>query len=347
MTTIGHRGHVMSRYSGTRYCVCEPLERSLLPYCPDRVRGVTDISTVLAAHLRGTTSSFSIGSYGAIAEFHQSDDDAVALGAVDSLSVATERGAIDITLVDGVRPVAYETLSKRTDCWQHGVAFCLPTAQASSRERRVLTELGPDVLAVRPADRQSILFDLGLRAANVDFCIRSADPMLLAKLRAATGYSVFDRDNTIVHDVITASPHRVVVSALGRVEVFQAIATDRTPDGPHTHVLPKLLAGRRTHSANVPIPRGYLPCLNLHPASPVFDRFGVRKPFDRASWEVFDKLLNVWGLPDYNAEKVRVMAALNQSRDPKLMARPPTRLARTARRIALRQAQHLSGRIEA
>lgn len=238
------------------------------------MRGELDISTVISAHLRDTTSSFSIGSYGAIAEFHQSDDDAVARGAVDSLSVATERGAIDITLVDGVRPVAYETLSKRADSWQHGVAFCLPTAQASSSERRVLTELGPDVRAVRPADRQLILFDLGVGATNVDFCIRGANPTLLVKLRAATGNSVFDRDNTIMHDLITASPHRVVVSALGRVEVFQAIAIDRTPEGPHTHVLPKLLAGRRTHSANVPIPSGYLPCLNLHPASPVFDQFG-------------------------------------------------------------------------
>jgi hypothetical protein len=184
-------------------------------------------------------------------------------------------------------------------------------------------------------------------ATNVDFCIRGANPTLLVKLRAATGNSVFDRDNTIMHDLITASPHRVVVSALGRVEVFQAIAIDRTPEGPHTHVLPKLLAGRRTHSANVPIPSGYLPCLNLHPASPVFDRFGVCKPFDRVSWKAFDKLLNIWGLPDYNAEKLRVMVALNQSRDPGLMARPPTRLARTAMRIALRQAQHLRDRIEA
>ena len=306
----------------------------------------TDIAIVLAAHLRDATSSFSIGSYGAIAEFHQSDDDVVGRGAADSLSVSTERGAIEMTLVDGVRPVAYETLSKRADSWQHGVAFCLPMAQAVRSRRQVLTELGHDVLAVRLADRKSVLFDLGLGATNVDFCVRSADPMLLAKLRAVTGYSVFDRDNTIMHDVITASPHRVVMSALGRVEVFQAIATDRTPEGPHTHVLPKLLAGRRTHSANVPIPSGYLPCLNLHPASPVFDRFGVRKPFDRASWEAFDRLLNVWGLPDYNAEKVRTMTALRQGRDPELFAKPPTRLARSAMRIALRQARHLSDRVE-
>ena len=41
--------------------------------------------------------------------------------------------------------------------------------------------------------------------------------------------------------ILAASPHRVFVSRVGRIEVFQAIpsANGKSPEGPHTHVLPK------------------------------------------------------------------------------------------------------------
>jgi hypothetical protein len=48
--------------------------------------------------------------------------------------------------------------------------------------------------------------------------------------------------------------HRVFLSRVGRAEVYQAIPLPdaKRPDGPHTHVLPKLLRAGRTHSANDP-----------------------------------------------------------------------------------------------
>ena len=42
--------------------------------------------------------------------------------------------------------------------------------------RTVLTELGADRDALRPEDRGSILFDLGLGALQADFCVRIDDP---------------------------------------------------------------------------------------------------------------------------------------------------------------------------
>ena len=47
---------------------------------------------------------------------------------------------------------------------------------------------------------------------------------------------------------------------MGRVEVFQPIPSPdgKSPEGPHTHVLPRLLAHGRLNAATVPVPDGWL-----------------------------------------------------------------------------------------
>ena len=73
-----------------------------------------------------------------------------------------------------------------------------------------------------------------------------------------------------MHEMLRLSPHRVLVGPCGRIEVYQTIppVDGRSPDGPHTHVLPKLLRAGRTHAANLPIPDGLVPCLTIHPSRP-------------------------------------------------------------------------------
>lgn len=296
-----------------------------------------DIREVLRDHLRDATSSFSIGSFGAIAEFHRDTDEPLVMDDSESLTIATKRGALRIDLVDGVKPLAYETLSRRADCWQQGIVFCLPKGEADSHQRTSLTELGPDEGAVRQEDREAILFDMGLGARNVDFCIRTADRTLLAALREACGRSVFEPENAIMGAIIAANPHRITLSRLGRAEVFQAIGREKTPEGPHTHVLPKFLKSGRTHSANIPVPRGLLPCLSLYPANPLFDALGRRRAFDPSFHARFQALLEHWALPAYRDEKARLMEAVATGRDPAGYAAPKTRLGRTALRVALRQ----------
>ncbi len=65
-----------------------------------------------------------------------------------------------------------------------------------------------------------------------------------------------------------ASPHRVCISALGRIEVYQHIPSAgrhvRTPEGPHTHLLLRLL--KAGHAADTAIPPGFVACLTLYPA---------------------------------------------------------------------------------
>src|SRR6201999_4030892 len=107
---------------------------------------------------------------------------------------------------------------------------------------------------------------------------------------------------------LKAQPHRVILSPLARVEVYAPIPQPggKSPDGPHTHLLPKLLASRRTHAANAPIPEGFQPVLMLHPRSPWRDGMGMRTDFDPALDAVFEALLADFGLAEDRAVRARI-----------------------------------------
>ena len=80
-----------------------------------------------------------------------------------------------------------------------------------------------------------VLFDLGLGTLQVDICIRSRDAALVTALRGFVGASVFTPGNDAMRLIMTANPHRVFISRVGRAEVFQPIPPPggRSPDGPH------------------------------------------------------------------------------------------------------------------
>ena len=292
---------------------------------------------ILWRYLRDARASFSVGSYGAVAEFHRRSDEPLAFEDAESLCVITTRGGIRISNHAQMFALAYETLSRRRERWQQGVVFCLPEAMATRSRRRVLSEIGPDFDALRARERGHVLFDLGLNARNVDFCVRTADPALLAALRKSLGTSVLDPANSVLATLIEADPHRVVLSSAARAEVYQPIGREVTPEGPHTHVLPKLLRTGRTHSANVPVPKGLRPVLSLHPPNPAFDALGEDTAFDAPAHREFSELLERWGLPEYRVEKQRAMAAVFAGKTAQSYPRPAGRLARTAVRVALRQ----------
>ena len=217
-------------------------------------------------------NSFSIGSLGAIAEFHRDASEALTLDEVERMSIATARGALSIDLRDGIVPITYENTTDEGSCRRAGeaqkeVLFCLPMADATRHRRVVLTELGPDHDAVHEADRAALLFDLGLGALNVDFCIRTTDRTLIELLRKGVGRSLLGSESQLFPAIVDASPDRMAISALGRIEVYQPISKTRSPDGPHTHVLPELLKTGQTHAAGTPVLDGYLPCLSLYSAN--------------------------------------------------------------------------------
>jgi len=304
---------------------------------------MSELEHLLRRHLTDWRSGWSMGSFGAIAEFHQDRDEPAAVDDSFALTRATRRGAIRIrrASVDGIRAVAYETLSPKRHRWSQAVALCLPAHAARRSERAVLTELGPDDEAIRGVDRTQILFDMGLALPQCDFCIRTSDPKLLGALRAGLGRSLFEHDNPAMPAILKAHPHRVALTNIGRVEVFQKIGGPDTggvsPPGPHTHLLPKLLKSGRTHSANAPIPKGFMPVGSLHPGNPVIGPLGEEKEFEPALHAEFQELLSKYGADGSAALKQRVIAALAQGEAPGSSAGLSSRPARTSVRLALRQ----------
>jgi hypothetical protein len=301
------------------------------------------VADTVRRHLADPATSWSIGSFGAIAEFHRDPDEAPTHDLHDDLTWMTARGGVrfEVAALARCRPVAYEIPSPQLDRWSHGVALCLSTDGAATARRTVLTELGPDHAALRSSDRAAVLFDLGLALAQCDFCIRSSDPELLGVLRAHAGRSLFGDGHAALPAILRAHPHRVALSALGRVEVFQKIGGPETgdvsPPGPHTHVLPKLLRAERTHSANTPIPDGLVPCGTLYPDHPIIGPHGEERNFDAGVHAAFQALLQSFGDSSVATTKQRLIGAVAAGENPRDFSLPDDRHHRAAVRVALRQ----------
>lgn len=289
-----------------------------------------DLTNTLAELLVDPGTAFMCGSFGAVAEFMR--DAGEAMDAGPGLQAVTARGGVRITPGEGLVALAYEMPGRRSG-WTQALELCLPKATLRGTARDVVTELGPDADALRPSDRGAILFDLGLSLLHAEFCVRTSDPEALDVLRSGCGIPLL-AGNPAGPAMPRLSPHRVVRSAIGRVEVYQAIPPPdgRSPDGPHTHLLPKLLAHGRTHAANLPIPPGLVPCLSVFPVSALIDG-----ALDRHRWDRFQELLERY------ADREWLVAKQDAAQ-----GRPPgrtgnTRLGAMARRVAERQAGYLSG----
>ncbi len=287
---------------------------------------------LVAEHLADPASGWSIGTYGVLAEFARVPGEPCERS---ELQIVTARGAIRVAADPATSALAYEVLSAAPMSWHHGVLFTLP--EAAMPARRVITELGTDRDAIRGDDRGAALFDLGFGAAAFAFCVRTAEPGLLACLRRAAGKPLLGAGQDAAGAIVAASPHRVAFSRLARIEVYQRIAPEggATPSGPHTHVLPRLLRPQLAHSANIRVPAGRVPGLTLYPPHPAKDEGGVAKPFAHAEHVAFESLLARFGDPEACAAKAAVIRAIERG-DPPGHA-PTTRIARQAARIALRQ----------
>jgi hypothetical protein len=299
------------------------------------------VSTLLRHALEDPETAWSMGSFGAIAEFMRDPDEGVVPLRDGRLGMVTRRGAVALTPVTSLRPIAYETAV--ASGWNHAIALCLPEDACVMSRRTVVTEIGPDADAARAEDRSGLLFDLGLDLLAVDACVRVSDPDAIACLRTGIGRPLFEVGNPISPRLVSLSPHRVFITRIGRVEVFAPIPApnETSPEGPHTHVLPKLLRAGRTHAATTPIPEGYVPCGSLHPAHPYKNALGQRIPFIRARHDAFQRLLTAWGDPDLLAAKRSIEAGVGELQS----ATTRSRFVQAARRVAEAQARHLQGSI--
>jgi hypothetical protein len=298
----------------------------------------TAIVDLLHEQMADADTQWSLGTFGGIAEFSRDPDEAVSLTqSATGATAVTARGGIAIDLSDGCRPFAFECITRTG--WSQRVAFCLPADGCAMNRRTVLTELDADHQALKPEHRGSVLFDLGLGALQADLCVRIDDHDMVARLRGRCGRSVFDPANPAMGLLLETNPHRVFISRIGRIEVYQPIPppSGKSPDGPHTHVLPKLLKSGRTHAATEPIPEGWIPGAHSYPGHPARDG-----SFDVAGHESFQRMIGSFGLPDSVAIKQRVAAAIEAGEPPSAStisgwAIAQDRHGRTSVRIALRQ----------
>lgn len=274
-------------------------------------------------------TGFAVGVMGAIGEFIRDEDEPVIATPFGRL---TARGGIAIRLACAEpRLIAWEEPSTDPRLWKQAAALILPEEEAAISGHARVTELGPDNQALREKDRAAVLFDMGVGFPHLRACVRTADPALIRVLRDSCGMPLLDPANPAGMAIVHNSPHRVFVSKLARIEVFQPIPPPdgRSPEGPHTHLLPKLLGTGRAHAATSPIPEGWVSVLDIFPAHPLRTPMLEPRPFDMARHGAFQALLARFGLPELLAAKAEARQTGAEAGE--------GRHARAAARVALRQ----------
>ncbi len=214
---------------------CRPLEES-----PEKI---------VRRYLFDPRYAWSVGTYGALAEFeYEAGEPGLSIDR-DALSVHTGRGSLTVHGLAQACAFALDDEGGRL----RQIAFC--TERLGARRDRI-TAL------------DDLTFDVGIGAPHVDMLVRLApsDAETKAALVASAGRALMGGDNPAGAAIVRNSPTRVLLSAIACLEVHQAIPPPggRSPAGPHTHLLPKLLARGRHHAPNVPLPEGIYCGLTLH-----------------------------------------------------------------------------------
>lgn len=285
--------------------------------------------------------AWSMGTFGAIGEFMRDADETVTRSDDGrTLEIITPRAGLRVTALDDLKPIAFDTLGSDGETWGQSMLFCLPVSAEQLKSGGVVRGLGADTDALRDSDREAMLFDMGVGLGHVRMCARTSHPDLIRAFEALEGKPLIGPDSgEATRLVLATSPNRVMLSPAGRLEVYTPIPgpNGESPNGPHTHLLPKLIASKRTHAANAPVPEGWQPVLNAHPRTPWRDAMGRRTPFNTELDETFTQLLARYGLPEDLAIRADVEKAVKTGLDPASYAWPETRRGRTAARITLRR----------
>jgi hypothetical protein len=205
---------------------------------PDR------IAELIHGALAAAAGAWSMGVQGALAEFAVVGDEAVETRRSGpggrTVEAVTAGGGIRLTVTDDT--VAYSAGPDR------GITLAVPRRVLPAPSLKVTAEPA-DRGALRPEHEKSVLVDLAVGHSAAAFCVRTADPDLIAALRVVEGCGWREALDRVGHLLVATSPHRVVTGPLGRIEVYNPIPQEWhvSPDGCHTHLLPRLLeTGRET-----------------------------------------------------------------------------------------------------
>jgi hypothetical protein len=301
----------------------------------------SNIISLFQSYISEGKNAFSVGGVGAIAEFQDESPD---ITIIDDkyFRLQSHLGQFSVKFNGEENTLAYENRAAEKGNWQCGLVFTLPKKTCFLHSHEVLTELGEDKEASDPLARKHLLFDLGTGIPNMRFCIRTDDNDLIRMLREHEGKSIIAQEHPALEAIINASPHRIVTSKIARIEVFQKIDRHRTPIGPHTHLLPKLIKLRRLVASNIPISSDQVPQFTVYPEHSLIDQFGHRIKFDQISFDKFQLTLKKYGCAKFYKEKLRLRAALANKVKPCDYTPPSSKIERTAFEIELRQQAYLN-----
>ncbi|MBM3647658.1 MAG: hypothetical protein FJX11_07710 [Alphaproteobacteria bacterium] len=212
---------------------------------------ITDnVHEVARRHLADAANGWSVGTWGAIGEFQYDVDEQDLAVDLDGLTASSRRGALYIGDLSEAQAFALIDDDGRT----REIAFCTSRPGA---QRKTIEAL------------DGVTFDLGIGAPHVDMMVRlrTGDVETLAALQRGVGRPLLDADNPAGLAIARASPTRIFASALARLEVHQPIPPPggRSPEGPHSHLLPDYLREGRVHAPGSPLPTGLYCGLSLYP----------------------------------------------------------------------------------
>jgi predicted Fe-S protein YdhL (DUF1289 family) len=148
------------------------------------------------------------------------------------------------------------------------IVLGFPKARLAPFNSSHFTKLGPDREAIQESNRDHVLFDYGLGRKSSRFCIRTNNAELIQSLERLSGRPWQEVMACAGAQIIAESPHRVVESALARIEVFAPIPPPggRSPDGAHTHFLPNLLASGDEIVPSLALPEYAAPVAIFYPS---------------------------------------------------------------------------------
>jgi predicted Fe-S protein YdhL (DUF1289 family) len=205
--------------------------------------------------------AWSIGVQGAVAEFTTKNDTHPEIEVGDEqIILRTAGGALRLRPPVGTR--MFELIGAAAKVERRVLA--LHRSRLKEEPAAGVTELGADEDAIKPAGSGERLFDLGVSRSIIRFCVRTSEPALIAALRQARARDPFDPAIGLVPVLLAKAPDRVVISPIGRIEVFGPIL-HRDREGPHTHLLPELLKYRREQQPGFALPEGYQTGVSIFP----------------------------------------------------------------------------------
>ncbi len=219
-----------------------------------------EVARMLADRLAAATGTWTVGTYGALAAFAADDGPAARRATPGATVLLGPGGALR------VRPGKNRLRAFAADPQAGPVTFALFREKLPPRPPAAVREIGPDRDPLDPADRDEVLFDLGLGRRHMTFGVRTGDGRLIDRLRAAEGRSLL-ADGSLWEALVAASPRRVVESPIARIEVRRAIPPrdGAPPDGPHGHLMPDLLALGLDQDPALGLPETYLGVLTHCP----------------------------------------------------------------------------------